>query len=279
VYNFLIPDEFKLSKARLKRIADERAQRKEEALARAVPWSDDIRWQPLLTIQAKTYQPTGLFDVKPWPLQRETRMPTDAAYFAAPSCESFRYVENVLPRGETLTLWGSRGEGFVAFDNDVVIPTLYDIAMNGGKAWNLAHADPWMSLTPAEMITLRPGTRLAKGHTVVAGLGLGYQLQRVLLRKKVTRVTLVEKSQALVDWLLPRVLARVPEVRSKLDVVVGNAYEVLPKMTADVALVDIYPCFGGNIFLDCANIKKVWVWGSCEPRGPRSLFSYRREPW
>ena len=37
----------------------------------------------------------------------------------------------------------------------------------------------------------------------VAGLGLGYQLIEISKRPQVTRLTLVEKSRSIVDWLLP----------------------------------------------------------------------------
>jgi len=139
-------------------------------------------------------------------------------------------------------------------------------------------------------MTQRPGIRFAKGHTIVAGLGMGWALVEIMRKKTVKHVTLVEKSQSLVDWILPRVMdtakLRYGEKWPTLDVVVGDAYEVVPDMTADVAVVDIFDSYGSNDFIDdvmtktrsrlprelrwkhelnvCPNIKRVWSWGKSD---------------
>ena len=119
-----------------------------------------------------------------------------------------------------------------------------------------------MSLTPMEMVTLRGGIRFAKKHTVVAGLGLGHQLIEVSRKKSVKKITLVESSQELVDWLLPRIKTFMGD--AKLKVVVGDAKKLVPKMTADVALIDIFRSYGSNDFVECPKIPRVWCWGSAE---------------
>jgi hypothetical protein len=165
------------------------------------------------------------------------------------------YCEKKLERGECLDILSGRKRGSVMFDGPVTFPAIHEIG-----SWR---DTPWMSLTPNEIFTLRIGTKFAKGHVIVAGLGLGHQLIEVLLRKQVTKVTLVEKSQGLVHFVLPeiqRVLC--DKLESKLDVVVGNAYELIPKMSGDVALIDIFGGYGGNTFPRCAGITKVWCWGA-----------------
>ena len=62
--------------------------------------------------------------------------------------------------------WFNQLRGSVVFDDDVELPVLYEKRADGN--WGMY---PWMSLTPAELLTLRPGTKLARGHTVIAGLG------------------------------------------------------------------------------------------------------------
>jgi spermidine synthase len=111
----------------------------------------------------------------------------------------------------------------------------------------------------------------------VAGLGLGHQLLDVLRRKKVTQVTLVEKSQELAEWILPRLRSAYPNIDwSKLAVEIGDAYKVIPKLTADVCLLDIFPDYGGNSYgafkLECCfrdagrpdSIPRIWAWGSAQ---------------
>ena len=109
------------------------------------------------------------------------------------------------------TYLGAR-RGEVAFDGDVLIPALHerDARYADGSPWqarNLWGSSPWMSHTPMEVFSLRGGTRRAKGSVVVAGLGLGQQLIDVSQRAAVKQLTLVECSQELVDWIMPRISA------------------------------------------------------------------------
>jgi spermidine synthase len=122
-----------------------------------------------------------------------------------------------------------------------------------------------MSITPMEMLSLRPGTRMARGDVIIGGLGLGHQLIEVSKRPQVRRLVLVEKSQGLVDFMMPAIA---PHLHRPVDVVVGDAYEVIPQMYADVALIDIYPKYGRNRYLcnklkaASPGIKKFWCWGA-----------------
>ena len=79
------------------------------------------------------------------------------------------------------------------------------------------------------------------------------------------RAAPVERDAELVTWLLPAIRARLsPAAAAKpCDVVVGDAREVLPTLTADVALVDIFPHYGRNhLRTPCPGIRKVWCWGA-----------------
>jgi len=149
------------------------------------------------------------------------------------------------------------------FDGPVEIPVLHYSHEDEGR-WVRA---PFMSLAPMEYFSLRIGTRLARGHTIVAGLGLGHQLIEVSRRKQVKSITLVEKSQALVDFILPRVRPHLrPDV--PLSVIVQDVEQVISKLTGDVALIDIYPVYNGHrsqkerISSFAFGIKKVWHWGT-----------------
>ena len=80
-----------------------------------------------------------------------------------------------------------------------------------------------------------------------------------------TKLTLVEKSQDLVDWLYPRIK---PHLGMEVEVIVGDAWHVLLNMEADVALVDIFENSGGNDWEQsklrrlCLGIKYIWCWGT-----------------
>lgn len=229
-------------------------------LVHAEPWSEDIRWRNPLVIKADSYKLRSFFPVRPhkaddvnYALSKQT---------AVSPCKRWCYAEKILPRGVDLPVAHGRDRGIVIFDGDVRIPVLYERDRLSTNRWD---PHPWMGLTPSEMLTLRPGTRKAKGRTIIAGLGLGHQLIEVSHKKTVKEIVLVENSRGLVRWLLPKIKPFMGD--KKLEVVIGDAYEVMPKMEADVALVDIFPRYGGNEHVrdglrkECSGIGHIWAWG------------------
>lgn len=271
-------------KAQHERIARER----EERLAKGgVPWSLDLKWEPHLTVQARTWPTWNLFDVTPTTHQNPNYEANPKCIEVSPSGQ-FMYTLKRLPRAAALATLNGSKQGDVIFDDEVLIPALHEAKNWDGKP---RRENPWMSITPMELITQRPGLRFSKGHTVVAGLGLGWFLMQCRAKKSVTKVTLVEKSQELVDWLLGsgRIMqaAEFPQGTklAPLDVIVGDAYDVIPKLTADVAIIDIYKGYGGNDFLEdlqghrggtlfpaerrCDGIGKIWNWGKAYTKESR----------
>lgn len=219
-----------------------------------VEWTPDLKWIPELNLSANSYQAhvRHLFEVKPTDAVSPGQIPESSRVYSRD--KQWFYCERIFPRGYILDTLCGRKRGTVMFDDDVVIPSLHEEA----RSWT---NQPWMSLTPMEMFTLRAGTRFAKGHVVVAGLGLGHQLVEVSLRKQVRCITLVERSDSLVNFILPQ-LKRF--LGHPVDaVIVGDARKVVPEScVADVALVDIFSGYGGNDFPKCPNVGKVWCWGS-----------------
>jgi len=235
-----------------------------------VPWNPAAKWEPKLNIKGDTYDVLEVF-----PGIVASDAPVDElmpGQFVDSPGGRFRYCVRLHRAGRPLLTWWGAEVGTVIFDSDVVIPALYQERAPedpGTGKWNLA---PWMSLTPGEILTLRPGTRLAKGKVVIAGLGLGHQLIEVSKRLQVKKIVLVELDQELVDWMLP-VLR--PHIRKPLEVLVGDAYEIIPKLTADVALIDIFPGYGdgfrrvAELAKQSPRIKKFWGWGTSEMTGLR----------
>lgn len=200
-----------------------------------VDWNPKMKWEPYLFIRAETYQPPILF--------KKSKVKRG----------QFTYENIKLPAGRVLNTFLGRRRGFVKFDGDITIPALFEAKL---RSWN---DNPWMSMTPSELFTLRVGTKLAKGHTVVAGLGLGHQLTEVMNRKQVTKVTLVESESDVVSLVMPKLSKLLPDKPLKIEV--GDARHLIPKMKADVALIDIFPDYGYNTFEKCPEIPVVWCWG------------------
>ncbi len=246
------------------------AEDHERRLRSCVDWSPAIKWAPKLDIKGATYRVLELFPgvvASDAPVDRLER----GQYVDSPGGQ-FRYCVRLHRRGHPLLTWWGPEVGTVVFDSDVIIPALFEARAPDDPRPGRWNDTPWMSLTPAEIITLRPGTRLARGHVIVAGLGLGHQLIEVSKRLQVKKITLVEINQELVDWILPVVRKH---VRKPLEVVVGDAYETIPRLSADVALIDIFPGYGdgfrrvAELARRSPRIKKFWGWGTSEMTGLR----------
>lgn len=225
-----------------------------------VPWNPAMKWEPELNLVGETYRPLNVFpELAPSDARVAALNPAECA--DSPN-KLFRYCIRLHRAGQRLMTWWGAQTGSVVFDSDVPIPAIYQCLPGEPGVWQ---ESPWMSLTPAELLTLREGTRLAKGRVVIGGLGLGHQLIEVSRRLQVKEVVLVELNQELVDFYLPRVR---PLVKKRLTVIVGDAFEVMPTLAADVALVDIFPAYGGNeaamqaLRARCPKIKKMWGWGT-----------------
>jgi hypothetical protein len=239
-------------------------------LESCIPWSSATKWKRQLNFKADTYDVLELFpgvvasDAPVDTLHREM-------YVDSPN-KTFRYCVRLHRRARPMLTWWGNQVGTVVFDGDIVIPALFEKRDDDEPGTGYWRENPWMSLTPGEYMTLRPGTRMAKGRVVVAGLGLGHQLIEVSKRLQVKRIILVEQNQELVQWLLP-VIAK--HVRRPLEVVIGDAYEEIPKLSADVALIDIFAGYGdgfrrvAELAKHSPRIKKFWGWGTSEMMGLR----------
>lgn len=254
------------------RIERENEERRKQRFANARDWDPNMRWKQWLDLRASTYKPLRLFpNIQPIPPHPNN--PAHAANIATSPDGRWGYAELLLPAGHQLAIWQGSKRGSAMFDGAVAIPAIYERRRGANGQLSGWHTPPWMSLTPNEILTLRPGTKLASGSVVVAGLGLGHQLIEVSKRKQVTHLTLIERDRDLVDWLLPVIR---PHLGRTLDeVIVGNVYEELPKLERDVALVDVFPDYGNNgprtqrLRASSPKIGKVWGWGTAVVRRQR----------
>lgn len=215
-----------------------------------IRWDEDrTGFKRSLLIDANSYRPESLFPLPP------QLVPT--AQLASPSGR-FSYANRILPAGLPLWTADPSGQyGAVRFTGDVVIPTLYDFTARPAL-------EVWMSLTPMEVFTLRPGIYKARGKVVVAGLGLGWFLKKVHDRESVDEVVLIEKDRDLLDWYGYDLCQRLPKVT---EVICGNAYAYLGRLGRHAKyLYDIWPHLGEAAVDRKFQAKKrklphVWGWG------------------
>lgn len=251
---FLIPKEMQRA------IINQEERSIARRLNECVDWDPKMKWQKEMNLRARSYSCLNLFPgLSPNSSPPNPNKAKAGEYADSPSGE-WRYVLNTVPKGGRLHTWNGSKIGTVLFDGPVQVPAIYSKAKwRGGDKYD---EHPWMSLTPAEIMSMRSGLRFAKGHTVVAGLGLGHLLIDVTKKKTVKKVTLVEISQELVNWLYPRIK---PYLGMDVEVIVGDAKTVIPGLEGDVALIDIDAGYGNNEFYSpCLHFNKVWVWGSAK---------------
>jgi hypothetical protein len=145
------------------------------------------------------------------------------------------------PRQQTSTLCLGNGSD-CCFDGVVSIPIL------AGSTGN-----PWMSLVPMEVLTLRKLIRYAKGNVGIAGMGLGYLATRVIESPRVTELTVYERDPAVLSFFGESVVKRGQELGKSVTLVEADAYKV-DWHVHDQALWDIWE--GGS---DSSDDWQFWI--------------------
>lgn len=168
-------------------------------------------------------------------------------------------VSQGIPIGRSLGLFDDPPRIF--FDEVVHVPALH---FKDGGSW-----DTWMSLTPWEMWTQRSGISAATGHVVLGGLGMGWLLTQIAKKPTVKKITVVEKSQSLLDWFGYKVCRKIPKVD---QVVCADFWEQAVKYDAKKCrfIADIWAEYGAaENSQELAELRakgaKVWAWGSARP--------------
>ena len=180
-------------------IAWEKKYLRDRAKPAAIDWDEDkTKFDKLLTLRGKSFQKAAdhykLFEV-PHVLTTAPDHHGNKAMVFSPE-GNYAYACRELPAYTTLELFQGQKRGHVYFDSEVNIPVLYQHRPNHiSKLFEV-----WMSITPAEVLTLRQGLKLATGKVLIGGLGLGWLLKKVAAKKSVKEIVVVEISQELIDW-------------------------------------------------------------------------------
>lgn len=117
---------------------------------------------------------------------------------------SYKYGDVIVPNGKS-GIWEV---------SDVVVTKFASMisSIRGGSIFHCPEgaykrltcgSDCVMSNTPMELRTNRKFVRESNGHVHINGLGLGMVLLAVLNKPEVERVTVVEKSQDVIDLVAP----------------------------------------------------------------------------
>ncbi len=148
------------------------------------------------------------------------------------------YMNNVLPSISEIGNISLRyenyrkKEGFV-YDEITYDPVTYEektpfgyfdeefryLALKKGDA-------TWMSVIPHEINTMKEPIEEARGKVLTLGLGIGYYVYNVLMKKNVEEVTVVEYDKDVIEVFKKRLLPFFPN-KEKLRIIEGDAFEYL----------------------------------------------------
>jgi hypothetical protein len=159
-----------------------------------------------------------------------------------PECESenLALVKMVLPEGGMLELSGSSR---CDFDADVTFTVLRK---------KDTCKTVWMSDTPFEARSNASAIKHAEGNVLVAGLGIGYVLLKMVAKKKVTSITVIEENKELIDLILPHLE---PHLKGKVKVINKDIYKYKTKRIFDFCWFDIWESDSG---FEYAAPKLMW---------------------
>jgi hypothetical protein len=238
---------------------------------RAVSWDEDkTKFRSSLLVDGQTYNghAYAIFDTPPLlehSLSTQS-LQEHADRFEASPQRGMYYCNRILPAGCGLRIYaGDSPSGRVFFTTDVILPTLF--------AYDAASYSPlnvWMSVTPMEVLSQRPAVRGARGHVLIGGLGLGWLLRKVAAKRCVSKITLVEISEDLLQWYGYRLCEEITQsTGTPITVICDDVTDHIGSHGNDVRyLVDIW-CDYGTDFHDLSqrmrrNICKAqyfWGWG------------------
>lgn len=128
----------------------------------------------------------------------------------------------------------------------------------------------WMSMTPVEIESQEIGCRLATGHTVVMGMGMGWAAINAAIQPSVTRVTVVERDPEVIALIRDNaIFEQIPPVSAaKIDIVEADALEWRSGTPVDTLLADIWLPLNGDDRVDQVRVMhantgaaRIYFWG------------------
>jgi len=86
----------------------------------------------------------------------------------------------------------------------------------------------WMCITPNEINTMAPAISEAKGNVITFGLGLGYFPFMCSLKKEVSKITIIERDQTIINIFTNHLLPFFPN-KEKINIVKADAFDLLKR--------------------------------------------------
>ena len=100
----------------------------------------------------------------------------------------------------------------------------------------------WMCITPNEINTMKPHLDKARGRVITFGLGLGYFAFMASNKKEVSKVTIIEKDENVINLFLDNLLPHFPN-KNKIEIIKVDALDYIAKdhlVNYDYAFFDLW---------------------------------------
>jgi len=106
----------------------------------------------------------------------------------------------------------------------------------------------WMSTSPMEIESQEIGCRLAKGDTIVMGLGMGWAAANAALVPAVSRVTVIERDPEVIALIAGQdIWSQLPtEAAEKIRIIEDDALTYRPDKPVETLLADIWLPLNGD---------------------------------
>lgn len=128
--------------------------------------------------------------------------------------------------------------------------------------------DLWMSVSPREIESHAAALHHMHGHTVIMGAGMGISLFNALLNDDVSKVTVIEKDQSVIDIIHELHKFKPWDNWHKVEFVCIDAFDYVPDSKVDFLWIDIWKLLGEEkaqpeVFRIQQNVKAKQVawWG------------------
>lgn len=128
-------------------------------------------------------------------------------------------------------------EGFQAWYNHITPGDYVRLIVNG---------ELMMSNTDMEKRTSARFVRGAEGNVLICGLGIGLVLLPLFKNPKVKTITVIEKTQEVIDIILPQI--KKFDTDNKLTVICADCFEWEATDRYDTIFIDIWPSINRDIY-------------------------------
>lgn len=192
-----------------------------------------------------------------------------------PYYQTIRIPEGKLGKWELKTMTLDPCEAFVCNDFRVypdgrMIPQIGFFSRAYRYPAVLENGREWMTLMPNETVTTLPAVALAKGKVLTYGLGLGYFAFMASQKEEVSSVTVVERSEDVIELFKMHILPQFPQ-REKIRVINTDAFDYAKSDMAS----EKYDFVFADIWHDVGDGKELYLeMKELETLSPDTQYTY-----